>query len=251
MSLSISTAWDETAAFARREAGRVFPIAFLLLALPSALLQALAPATALGALPRAGFWLIALPVLLGASLIGALAISAMALGARDFLRVALRRFPSLLGAAALVALGGALLMTPLVLIAAAAPQYAVRPVLLALPILLYFWARLMLATPAAAVEEGGPIALIRRSWALTRGQVWRLIGFALLILIVSLVVLMAAGAIGGILVTLAAGRPEPGSASLLIILFGSALLQAVISGLFTIFVARIYAQLSAQPSKGS
>ena len=251
MSLSVSKAWDETAALARREARRLFPIAFVLLTLPSAFLQALAPVTQPGAVPRPGLWLAVVPLLIGASLIGALAISALALGEREHFRIALRRFLPLLGAALLVALSVALLMTLLILIAAAVPQYTVRPVLFALPILLYFWARLMLATPVAAAEGGGPVALIRRSWNLTRGHVWRLLGFLVLVLIVSLVVLIAAGAIGGILVTLVAGRPEPGSASLLIILLGSALLQAVIAGLFTVFVARIYAQLAAHAKEVS
>jgi hypothetical protein len=245
MTLSISRAWDETAALARREAKLLFPIAFLLLTLPAGLLQALAPVVAPGAVPRAGLWLIAVPVLLAASLVGALAISALALGRGNVPRIALRRFAPLLGAALLVALGGAVLLTPLALIAGAVPDHAAWPMLLALPILLVCWARLMLMTPAAAAEGGGPIALIRRSWQLSRGQVWRLTGFILLALLVSLVVLIAAGAVGGILVTLIAGRPEPGSAAMLIIRLGSALLQAVISGLFTAFVARIYAQLTS------
>ena len=110
-------------------------------------------------------------------------------------------------------------------------------------LVLFFWVRLALLTPAAAAGAGGPIALIRRSWNLTRGHFWRLLGFLALALILSLFVLIAAGLIGGILVTLTLGRPEPGSAAMLLILLGAALLQAAVSGLFTAFVARLYAQL--------
>ena len=79
--LSITTAWNETAAFVQREARLLFPIAFLLIALPGAMLQALMPAA--GARPAArspapGSLLI--PVLILASMIGKLAISYLALG---------------------------------------------------------------------------------------------------------------------------------------------------------------------------
>jgi hypothetical protein len=256
--MNLAAAWDETAAFARREARFLFPVAFLLLALPAALLQAIAPVTGPGAVPRAGLWLLGVPMLVGASLIGALAISRLALhpGARggDALRTGLKRFLPLLCAALLVWMGGALLTLPLLVFIAAIAAYAGDPLIVAwlalltliwLLAVLFFWVRLMLLTPAAASEAIGPIALIQRSWRLTRGHFWRLLGFVLLMAIVSLVVLMAAGAVGGILIALALGRPEPGSAALLTILLGSALLQAVIRGLFTAFVARIYAQLAA------
>ena len=252
MKLSVSTAWDETASFARREARLLFPIAFLLLSLPAAIVRAIAPAAGAGDLPRAGLWLATLPILLCVSLIGALAISALALGhaagAGAAFRLAAGRFAALLGAAVLVVLGGALVAVPVFLLAGLigshGPAYAALPVLAMLPVYLFFWVRLMLMTPAACAEAIGPIALIRRSWNLTSGHFWPLLGFVLLVTIVSLVVLAALGAIGGILIMLAAGRPEPGNVAMLLILIGAALVQAVISGLFTAFVARIYAQLA-------
>lgn len=258
MTLSISAAWDETAAFARREARLLFLIAFLMLSLPAAIVRAIAPVAAAGDLPRAGLWLASLPILLCLSLIGALAISALALGqaarAGAAFRLAAGRFVVLLGAAVLIALGGALLAVPVFLlaglIAATASAYSALPVLAALPVYLFLWVRLMLMTPAAAAQAIGPVALIKRSWKLTGGHFWRLLGFVLTVTIVSLVVLAAVGAIGGILITLAAGRPEPGNIAMLLVLIGAALIQAVISGLFTVFVARIYAQL-AVPTGGA
>jgi hypothetical protein len=244
MSLSISAAWDETAALARRESWRLFGLAFLLLSLPSAVLRALAPVTMPGHLPHAGLWLIGVPVLVAASLVGALTISALALGSapRAALGTALRRILPLFGAALLVLLGVAVLTIMFGLIVGAAPAAAGPAFFVAMAILLFFWARLLLLTPAAAAENVGPVRLIRRSWELSRGRLWRLFGFLLVVLAVSLVVLIAASVIGGLLVTLLAGRPVPGSPAMLLILLVSALVQAVISGLFTAFVARLYAQ---------
>jgi hypothetical protein len=256
MSLSVSTAWDETAALAKRGAWRLFPIAFFLLSLPAAILRLIAPVTAPGRLPEAGPWLLFVPIVPAASLIGALAISRLALrpgeGAGAALAIGLRRFASLLGAALLVGLAGAVLTIAAILLAAviAAPMLSALAVLALLALLVFFWVRLILLTPAAAVEPIGPAALIRRSWALTAGNVWRLLGFLLAVAILSLVTLMAAGFVGGIAIRLAAGQPQPGSLALILVLLVSALLQAAVSGLFTAFVARLYAHLAGDGPAG-
>jgi len=250
MSLSVGTAWDETAAFAKREAWRLFPIAFFLHSLPAAILRLVAPVTAPGRVPEGGWWPLFVPVVAIASLIGALAISRLALRpgekAGAAVAVGLRRLVPLLGAALLVGLAGAALAVAAMLLARAiaAPLLSAMPLLALVALLVFFWLRLMLLTPAAAVEPLGPVALIRRSWALTAGNVWPLLGALLVVAILSLAVLMAAGAVGGIAVRLAAGQPQPGSLALVLVLLVSALLQALVSGLFTAFVARLYAQLA-------
>jgi len=66
MSLSVGTAWDETAAFAKREAW-LFPIAFFLHSLPAAILRLVAPVTASGRVPEGGWWLLFVPVVAGRS----------------------------------------------------------------------------------------------------------------------------------------------------------------------------------------
>jgi hypothetical protein len=259
MTLSIGTAWDETAAVAKRAGRPLFAIAFLLISLPAAILQAIVPAAGPGRLPGPGLWLLFVPVLFAASLIGAVAISHLALrpgaGAGEALRIALARLPSLAGAALLVALGGLLLALPLVVLVAALAAYAVSspPIALGLGLLglawalavVFYWVRLMLMTPAAAAEAIGPVALVRRSWRLTRGHFRKLAGLLVLAAVVALVTMAAVVAVGGILITLAAGRPEPGSAVMLLVLALSALPQAAISGLFTALLARIYAQLTS------
>lgn len=250
MSLSVGTAWDETSALARREAWRLYPIAFLLLALPAALLRLVAPVTAPGRVPEAGLWLLFVPIVPVAALIGALAISRLALrpgeGAGAAFAAALKRLLPLLAAALSIAAAVGLLAVAVLLLAAAiaAPLLSALPLLAFLALLVFCWARLLLLTPAAAVEPLGPGALIRRSWALSAGNVWRLLGFLLVVAILSLVVLAAAGMVGGIAVRLAAGQPRPGSLAMILTLLFSALLQALVSGLFTAFVARLYAQLA-------
>jgi hypothetical protein len=258
MTMSVSTAWDETAALARAQGWRLFGLAFLFLALPGAAVRALAPVTMPGRVPATGLWLALVPLLCVASLIGALAISHIALQAGAGLGAALRRgvgwkrLLTLLCAALLVAGTGLLLAMPLLLLAAGATRYLGEDGLLAawlglvalflMMLILVFWTRMVLLTPIAAAEELGPMRLILRSWDLTRGHFWRLLGALLVVLGVSLVVMIASSLLVGLLVALIAGRPAPGGASMALILLVSALVQAVISGIFTIFVARLYAQ---------
>jgi hypothetical protein len=246
MSLSLAAAWDETAALAKREGPRIFPAAFLLLALPAAVLQAIAPVTAPGRLPESGLWLLLVPAVLAASLVGALSICRLALfpgeGIGAALRGALRGALPLFGAALIVGVAGLLLLVAAILLAAALGS--ILPVPAALAVFLFFWVRLILLTPVAAAEPAGPLRLIRRGWALTSGSFWKLLGSLLTAAILSLVALIAAGAVGGIAVRLAAGQPQPGTLALFLALSVSALLQAAIGGLFTVFLARLYAQLA-------
>jgi hypothetical protein len=256
-SLSIGRAWEETAAFAQREGRLVFPVAFLLMALPGAIFQALTPVTRPGEAPEAGLWLLFLPVLFLASIVGSLAICHLALrpGASvgEALQLGLRRFPAMFGAALLVGLAAGLLMIPIIILlvmavmgGGAANPEALVPllILLMLPPFVFFWIRLVLLTPVVAAEPVGPIAAIQRSWALTRGHFWRLLGFLLLGLVVALVVMVAVSAIVGIVIILVAGQPQPGSVAMFLVLLLSAVIQAVIGALFTTFLARIYVQLA-------
>jgi hypothetical protein len=270
--LSITTAWNETAAFARREAPLLYPIAFALIALPSALLQAMMPVAAPGEIPPAGAWLAMVPVALLTSLIGTLAITYLALrpgtSVGEALAVGVRRFLILVGAALLMGLALVLAMIPILLIVGVAAgtgggppstALALVPLLAILPLIAFVWVRLMLMTPVTVAEPGGSIAVIRRSWALTRGHFWTLLGFVLLFVLVAMVASIAVSAVGGLIVYVIAGPPQPGSAPMIAVLLVAALLNSVISALFATFVARIYVQLAdtgladifVQPSKGT
>src|SRR5688572_25228939 len=119
--LSITTAWNESAEFVRREARLLFPVAFLLVSLPGLVLQLAMPAVEPGQATPPGPWLALLPVALSLGLIGTLAISFLALrpGASvgEALQRGLRRFLFLLGAS-LLAAAGPILAAALLLAAA-------------------------------------------------------------------------------------------------------------------------------------
>src|SRR5687768_2298066 len=203
--LSITTAWNETAEFVRREAGLLFPISFMLLALPNALMELLMPAPPMpGRAPEAGLWLLLLPLLVVAAIIGNIAISYLAIRPGSSVGEALRRggarMPALLAAAILIGIVFVVLFFIVALVAAmlvpgalaAAQSGAPTPammrailivMLVIVPIGIYFGARLMMMTPAAAAESSGPFDLMARSWALTAGHVWKLVGFLLLVAI--------------------------------------------------------------------
>ena len=264
--LSITQAWNETAAFVKQEGRLLFPLAFMLVAFPVAVMEAFTPAPAApGEMPSAGAWLLLFPLAMIAGMIGNLAISCLALRPGTSVGEAIgqgaRSFLSLLGAALLLMIAGmlAFLVIAMVMVAAtpgaiadaqsgvasgAVATATVLTMLALLPLLLFFGARLMLMTPIAVAEKAGPLKLIGRSWSLTRGHVWKLIGFLILIGILVMVVGAAVQAVAGLLFALVAGPPEPGSTSSLLVILVMAGVNTVVTAYLTSLVARIYAQLS-------
>lgn len=257
--LSITEAWNEAAAFVRREASLLLPIALLLIALPAVALQLVMPADT-AAEPNLALFVPVLLVTAALGMIGNIAIAWLALHPGRTVGEALgrgaRRFLPLLGASLLVGLALGLAVVPfavLVGVAGGAAGAGEEPAALALVVLLIFSVlailfavRLMLINAVAAGEDAGPIAILRRSWNLTRGHFWKLLGFILLIVIVAIVLVLAVQGVFGTLVILLAGQPEPGGTAAFLILLLSALVQAVITLFFTTLVARIYAQLAGR-----
>ena len=258
--LSISNAWNETTGVVKRNAQLLFPIAFLLVALPSAMMQAAMPVAQAGAAPEFGLLgLVLIPVVVVLSILGSLAISYLALRPQatggDALSRGAKRLLPVLGAGVLLIIAFILLSIPFVLLfyvaaggaAATAETMGGGAFLVMLVWALAFvalWVRLMLITPVAAGEDGGPVAIIRRSWNLTAGHFWKLLGFVVLIAILFLVVTLAITAVGGILIFAIAGTPQPGSVASFLMLLLSAVLNTVVTVYFTSLIARIYAQLS-------
>lgn len=250
--LSINTAWNETMAFMGREGRLVLPVGFMLIALPGALVQAAIPVTPPNQLPEPGAWLLLVPLAIVATLIGNLAITLLALrpgiSVGEAIQHGARRFPVVLGAALLIGLASALVMIPVVVLAAGAAVALGNPGLAAIAglpmvaLLVFLWTRLLMLNPVGAVESLGPVAILRRSWALTQGHFWRLFSFLILLLVVAMVASMAVGAVGGLVVVLLAGPPAPGSLSFYLVLILSTLVQAVLSSVFAVMVARIYTQ---------
>jgi hypothetical protein len=269
--LSITQAWNETAEFVRREAGLLFPVSFLLLSLPNALLEALTPVPPMpGQPPEAGLWLLLVPVLLAASLVGNIAISYLALKPGTSVGEALRRggarMPALLGAALLLTVAGIVLLFILMVIAVLAVPGAINvaqsggeptPAMVTailivfvviVPIAVYFASRLLLMTPIAAAEGAGPIAMIGRSWRLTAGHAWRLIGFLILIALLVGILTAAIRSVAGILFALIAGPLEHGSTSTWLVIVVMSLVNMVVAAYLASLVARIYAQLAGTPT---
>jgi hypothetical protein len=262
--LSITTAWNETADILRRDFGALFTIALALNALPQILFQALGPGQAApGQPPQPGLWMLLLPVVIILGFAGTIAISSLALGRDRVVGSAIahgfRRFLPLFVASLLLGLALGLLFGILAVASGLRPDtFSADPVramakfglalIVLLPIAFFFGVRLLMMTPVAAAETGGPIAVITRSWALTRGHFWKLLGFILLVCIVFIVVMMVVGAVFGILVALLAGRPEPGNLSSLIILIVSGIVNAAMIAVLTSLIARIYVQLAGDPA---
>jgi hypothetical protein len=261
--MSISRAWDETTSFVGRHGGTLFTVAFALIALPSVVFQALGPAQGSpGEVPNPGLWLLLLPVVLVLTIAGTVAISALAMGRETVIGSAIahgfRRTLPLLGATLLLGLGLIVVLVPVVAILGldiaalvegrAATAGVVGRFFLALlvvmAVFLFFWVRLMLMTPVAAAERGGPIAIMRRSWQLTAGRFWKLLGFVLLFFLAALVVMLVVTLILGLVIALVAGPPETSSVGRLLMLLIGGVLNAVFVVFFTTAVARLYLQLS-------
>lgn len=262
--LSITTAWNESAEFLKNHFGSLFTIAVAFITLPQVALQALGPtaATVPGETPQPGLWMILLPIVLVLGIAGSLAISTLALGREkvvgDAIRHGFRRFLPMLGTVLLLVAAASLVLVPVAMLTGIQPNDLTAPtpakagrialvLLLVLAVGLFFAVRLLLLTPVAAAEPVGPVAIITRSWNLTGGHFWKLLGFVALVTVAASVVTMVATLITGLIVALIAGPPDPGSVSSLVVLLVTGLVNAAFVVLMTTIVARIYIQLAAAP----
>lgn len=252
--LSISKAWDETAAFITRETRLLVPLALALLFLPPVIASFVAPRATPEELAKPGIFLVIILVQMLIGAVGQIAISRLALGYREqigaSLGLAARRLPAFIGSFVIVALP---ILFLLGMSAGLQRAFAVQGnssgaivfgvlTLVFMVVMLVIFARFTLNTAIAAVEPGGPIVLAKRGFALTRGQALRLLGAALLILIGGSIATYALTIIVGSLVTLALGPPDPWTVSSLIIAVVGAAAQAALLVVFTVLFARLYAQ---------
>ncbi|HEY1605688.1 MAG TPA: glycerophosphoryl diester phosphodiesterase membrane domain-containing protein [Allosphingosinicella sp.] len=266
MNLSITKAWDEAAAFVKQEAGILFPIVFALTVLPSLIAQTLSQRLAGDTGVAHGSTADPGPLLAGALAVllmlvaviflsswGNLVVNLLAMRRETLVRNAfgraLRRVLPLLGATLLCAIAAIAIVLPFaaaVGLGAGTPRPgpAALLLLIVIPAAFFFGVRLMLMSPVAAAERSGPIGIIRRSWQLTSGHFWQLLGFLLLMILVILVLLLAVRSVGGILITMTAGEPKPDSLGFFLMQLVSGILQAVWATYFITAVARIYEQLA-------
>lgn len=269
--LSITTAWNETTEFVRRESRLLFPLAFMLVSLPMAVVGAIMPQPAPGQTVEGGLWLVLLPVALLVSLIGNIAISYLALRPATSVgeaigRGAQRFLPFLGGVLLLVAAGMILLFVVAMIMVVVVPGAAVQgaggvpgpamltaiglTMLVVLPLLLFFGARLTLMTPVAAAEDGNPFSILARSWALTSGHTLKLIGVLLLVGLTVSILSFAVESVVGLAALAALGSTAPGSTGAFLVQLVLAGLNMVVTAFVTVLLARIYAQLSGSTQAG-
>ncbi len=266
MKLSITKAWDETSAFVKHEAGPLFLIAFGLAVLPGIILQVVAGRLVgnvqftPGTPPDLGPFLAALPIILLLlipvvllSIWGHLTINTLALRRETVIGSAFahaaRRILTVIGVWLLWIIAASIVFVPVagLVVTSVRSGHGGLGFLVGFVVWLAFIfvaIRLMLVNPIAAVEPVGPVGVIRRSWELTAGHFWRLLGFLLIMLLVFFVLALVVGAVAGILVTLVAGMPTPGSLGSMIVQLITGVLQAIFLTYFMVLLARIYAQLA-------
>lgn len=262
--LSISTAWDETKAIVARD-GRLFlSVALALVALPAALTGAMRPNGMAGA--SAPIWVEL--VLIATSLValaGQLALIRLALGPSTTVGSAIghgfARMPIYLLAAILIVIVLLVLAIPFVIALTALGVPLDRQPIPSSPqlfliVFLYFLlafaagVKMSMSAPVASAEGAGPIAIIKRSWELTAGHFWTLFGFLLAFVVAAVIALIAVGAAVGVVVTLLLGAIEPMSGSALVVGLVQGLINAVVTTLFAVMLARIYVQLSGRGEVG-
>ena len=249
--LSISRAWDDTKAVLRRDGRLYATVALALFVVPGVIAELVTPAAPAGRLPTPGVWSILSILALLVSLIGQLAVCRLALGpvvsVGEAIGHAARRAPAYVASAIMWILPFLLLFALLAARAGATPQTMSPGVALAILGLLIAFitvaVRLILASPVASTEPLGPVGILKRSWALTRGRWFKLFGFLLLFVIVLLIAMFAVSAVIGLLAALLFGEIEPLSLGALLLSLATQIVGATITTLLMIMLARIYAQL--------
>lgn len=255
--LSISLAWEESRAILMRE-GRLFAsVALALVALPSLISGLVTPD---GSPPASSAMLLDLIVLIAslAALAGQLALMRLALGPSITVGGAiahgLRRMPIYFLSALIIVAG---LFVVAVIIAAilllmgvpvdaetvpASPAVIVALIVL-IAIVFFAAVRMLMSGPVATAEGAGPVGILRRSWAMTSGHFAKLLGFIIVFFVGAVVVLIAVQTVAGIIARLLLGPIEPMSLSALVVALFGAATNALVTALFAVMLARIYAQL--------
>jgi hypothetical protein len=259
-SLSIGTAYNEAAAFIRREKRLIAPLVLALLVLPVALAQLVQPANPFdgGDDSRAWFGIAAIAFLIG--LVGQMAISRLAMvpnrSPGEAIGSALRRAPAVFAAFFIFGLCVSAALIPLIvidmLVTGAGKEAGASPFLQSVSILLAFAAvpRVLVMPAMAMDEQSGPWRLLKGSWSATRGHYWRLLGFFLLFLLASQVLVRATTAVVGTFATLLIGAPQPWSVAQLLVALVVGLVQGIAGALYAAMLGRMAVQLRSASARG-
>lgn len=260
MALSIGKAWDDAKAAIGANRRLITPVALGLILVPAVVSAMVEPRTVPGEQPEAGSWMWIMLIMIIVMLAGQMAIVLLTNGWQgrvgEAIGRAVRRLPTLIFAALMVMVPLFLILSAILAIigfatggdgqfsAASLSPAGWLVILLGLIAILAVGVRLLPLIVLIASEDVGPVAAIKRAFALTSGHFWKLLAFMLLATIAFLIVAAAAGAVIGSIVSLALGRPEPWSVSLLLVALAAGVVQAVFITIYTAMLARITAQLS-------
>jgi hypothetical protein len=254
--LSLSRAWEETTAVLARD-GRLFvAIGLALFVLPGLIVGVTMPQARTGELPAPGVWLAVALIAIVVWLIGQLAVIWLAIRPQVAVGEAIihgaKRLASYVAAVLVwllpILVVGSVLSAFLRMNASHPPLIAALA-LIALTIFGAFLAvRLVLSSAVASAENLGPIAILRRSWELSRGNWWRLFVFVLLFWIGALCLVWAVGSVAGVLVRMAFADIGPLSVGGLLIGIVSQLLSSALSIVFFVMLARLYVQRTGPDS---
>lgn len=266
--VTMSAAWDRTTEFLSDNLGTVVTIAALTIYPATVLQSVLQPldATATGA-GKAGLGLVQIAGSL-LTLWGQLAIIALALDparARGTaFKVAGQRLLPMIGVGLVVLLAFLALCLPVVLILAAggadftamsqgvspnlAPGAAASAALYTLvlvPLIFWIGARLSVLASVVTGERLG-LGAIGRSWRLTKGYSWRIVGVLILFLIVMLVAVLAAQTVFGSIFRLALGGTGPVTTASVLTALVVGVVSTAATVIFSAFFAKVYTALAGQ-----
>lgn len=252
MKASIGQAWTETKESFRLDGRLILLVAVALIVLPGTLADLATPPAAPGEPAPTGWWNILSIAALIIGLIAQLAIARIALGPATTVGNAIgegaRRAPVYILAMLLWLLPFILLFSPVALAVQENPQspppWALLVGTLVLIAFLFVGVRLLLTTAIAVAEPIGPVAMLKRSWNLSRGNWWRLLVAILLLLLLAVLLLVGVGGAFGSVVILLLGQPEQWSVGDLLITLFNQLVGGAITAVFVVLIARLYAQLA-------
>lgn len=257
--VSIGQAWDETKAMFAADRQRIVPVALTMLLLPAAFMVLVmgdeSRVEASTMTPGQSLTVLACALV---SLTGNLAVARLALSRSDSVAGAighgLRRMVPLIAAMMIVVLPFFLALFVLVVVFGTdgmgmvaenlSPTFQLAFLVLML-VALYVVMRLILSTVVTVAEPGGPLHILKRSWALTAGNVARIAGFVALLLVAALVVSIAVGAVAGALLLFGSGGVEPLTLTALFLGLVQGAIQAAIAVVYILMLVSLYRQANA------
>ncbi|SFJ20983.1 hypothetical protein SAMN03159338_1078 [Sphingomonas sp. NFR04] len=263
--------WERTTAFVGEHLGALVPVALLAFVVPS-VLNSCVSAAAVTASPGVRLAVGVVVVLLSiVSFWGSLSVIALATGASGLAgagQLAARRLPAALLVAIGIGVAAALAMLPVPLILAtrgydvlaiAAGQGATMTIdpqtssmvalwVLVLILAFFFLFTRLLLVSTVVLREGLLFGAIRRSWALTRGHGWRILGLLLLFTLIGGVAQLAAKLVFGSVFALLFGNAPGLTTAMLLTTIVTASVQAVVMLLLAAFQGKLYVALTATDS---